>query len=77
MFDSRTRFFFFACPKDAAGAAFKNAAPAPAVGSGQKKSAPAPQHCSQPPLRLFYCTVGGGLALVQFIGGFNRYNKKL
>ena len=35
MFDTRTRLFFFACLKDAAGAAFKNAAPAP--GSDQKK----------------------------------------
>ena len=35
MFDTRTRLFFFACLKDAAGAALKNAAPAP--GSDQKK----------------------------------------
>ena len=35
MFDTRTRLFFFACLKDAAGAALKNAASAP--GSDQKK----------------------------------------
>ena len=50
MFDTRTRFFFFACLKDAAraGAALKKAAPTP--GSDKKKNqlrlqaAPAPQH---------------------------------
>ena len=36
MFDTRTRLFFFACLKDAAGAALKNAAPAP--GSDPKKN---------------------------------------
>ena len=36
MFDTRTRLFFFACLKDAAGAALKNAAPAP--GSDQQKN---------------------------------------
>ena len=35
---------FFACLKDAAGAALKQAAPAPAPGSDQKKKTPAPQH---------------------------------
>ena len=35
MFDTRTRLFFLACLKDAAGAALKNAAPAP--GSYPKK----------------------------------------
>ena len=37
MFDTRTRLFFFACLKYAAGAALKNAAPAPTkkkIGSG-------------------------------------------
>ena len=44
MFDTRTRLFFFACLKDAAGAALKNVAPAPAPGSDQqKKLAPAPE----------------------------------
>ena len=38
MFDTRTRLFFFAYLKDAAGAALKNAAPA------NKNIAPAPQH---------------------------------
>ena len=33
MFDTRTRLFFLACLKDAAGAALKNAAPAPGSGS--------------------------------------------
>ena len=36
MFDTRTRLFFFACLKDAAGAALKNVAPAP--GSDQKRN---------------------------------------
>ena len=36
MFDTRTRLLFFACLKDAAGAALKNAAPAP--GSNQQKN---------------------------------------
>ena len=35
MFDTITRLLFFACLKDAAGAALKNAAPAP--GSDQQK----------------------------------------
>ena len=35
MFDTRARLFFFACLKDAAGAALKIAAPAP--GSDQQK----------------------------------------
>ena len=35
MFDKRTRLFFFACLKDAGGAALKNEAPAP--GSDRKK----------------------------------------
>ena len=50
MFDTRTRLLFFACLKDAAGAALKNAAPAPGsdlqkFGSGAalKVAAPAPQ----------------------------------
>ena len=37
MFDTRTRLFFIACLKNAAGAALKNAAPAPTkkkIGSG-------------------------------------------
>ena len=52
MFDTRTKLFFFACLKDAAGAILKSAAPAP--GSDQQKNwlrlqrlrllAPAPQH---------------------------------
>ena len=33
MFDTRTKRFFFACLKDAAGAAIKSAAPAPGSGS--------------------------------------------
>ena len=52
MFDTRTRLLFFACLKDAAGAALKNAAPAP--GSDQQKNrlqrhlkVAAPQHCPQ------------------------------
>ena len=36
MFDTRTRLSFFACQKDAAGAALKNAALAP--GSAQQKN---------------------------------------
>ena len=61
MFDTRTRHFFFACLKDAAGAALKNSAPASTskkIGSGAalKVAAPAaPQHCL---LELFlnpYC----------------------
>ena len=36
MFDTRTRLFFIACLKDAAGAALKSAAPAP--GFDQKKN---------------------------------------
>ena len=51
MYDTRTRLFFFACLKDAAGAALQNAAPAPTnkkIGSGSgaalKVAAPAPQH---------------------------------
>ena len=36
MFDTRTRLFFFACLKDAAGAALKSAAPTP--GSDQQKN---------------------------------------
>ena len=36
MFDTRTRLLFFACLKDAAGAALKNAALAP--GSNQQKN---------------------------------------
>ena len=49
MFDTRTRLLFFACLKDAAGAALKDAAPAPTykkIGSGAalKVAAPAPQH---------------------------------
>ena len=36
MFDTRTSLFFFACLKDAAGAALKNAAPA--TGSDQQKN---------------------------------------
>ena len=36
MFETRTRLFFFACLKDAAGAALKSAAPAP--GSDQQKN---------------------------------------
>ena len=36
MFDTRTKLFFFACLKDAAGAALKSAAPAP--GSDQQKN---------------------------------------
>ena len=47
MFVTRTRLFFFACLKYAAGAALKSAAPASAPGSDPtKKSAPAPQHCA-------------------------------
>ena len=38
MFDTRTRLFFFACLKDAAGAALKKAAPAPTPGSDPKKN---------------------------------------
>ena len=57
MFDTRTRVFFFAYLKDAAGAeaALKSAAPAPTskkIGSGSEAAlkvavpaAPAPQHC--------------------------------
>ena len=39
MFDTRTRLLFFACLKDAAGAALKSAAPAPTskkIGSGSR-----------------------------------------
>ena len=48
-FVTRTRLSFFACQKDAAGAAFKKASPAPAnkkIGSSStlKVAAPAPQH---------------------------------
>ena len=59
MFDTRTRLLFFACLKDAAGAALKNAAPAPGsdqkkIGSGAalKVAAPAPQHCFPVPIVL-------------------------
>ena len=41
MFDTRTRFFFFACSKDAAGAALKNAAPAPGSRAALKVADPA------------------------------------
>ena len=45
MFDTRTRLFFFACLRDAAGAALKNAAPAPTkkkIGSGSALKVAAP-----------------------------------
>ena len=43
MFDTRTRLFFFACLKDAAGAALKNAAPTKKkIGSGAALKVAAP-----------------------------------
>ena len=63
MFDTRTRLLFFACLKDAAGAALKNAAPAP--GSDQQKNrlrlpAPAPQYWDPHYNFCEFGTGGGG-----------------